>query len=83
LSEDGTVIDAGPLAIENTGFKIVTGSNAEAESTEEEGCVLILHNWPRGRNTPCISPFPLKLETFLRVFGIKYEVSPFCPSLLS
>ncbi len=37
--------------------------------------VLILHQCPRGRKTPCIAPYPLKLETFLRTHGINYEVS--------
>jgi len=37
--------------------------------------VLIFHQCPRGRRTPCIAPFPLKFETFLRVYGINYEVS--------
>jgi len=36
--------------------------------------VLILHQCPRGRKTPCIAPYPLKLETFLRMYGIKYEI---------
>lgn len=36
--------------------------------------VLILHQCPRGRRTPCIAPYPLKLETFLRIYQIKYEV---------
>jgi len=36
--------------------------------------VLVLHQCPRGRKTPCIAPYPLKLETFLRVHGINYEV---------
>jgi hypothetical protein len=34
-----------------------------------------LHQCPRGRRTPCIAPYPLKLETFLRVSGINYDVS--------
>lgn len=37
--------------------------------------MLILKQCPRGRKTPCIAPFPLKLETFLRVNNIKYEVT--------
>jgi len=35
---------------------------------------LVLKQCPRGRKTPCIAPFPLKLETFLRVHKIKYEL---------
>ena len=36
--------------------------------------VVILHQMARGRYTPNISPFPLKLETYLRMSGIPYEV---------
>jgi len=36
--------------------------------------VLILKQCPRGRKTPCIAPFPLKLETFLRVHKIAYDL---------
>lgn len=35
--------------------------------------VVILHQLPRGKFTPSISPFPLKLETYLRMAGIRYE----------
>jgi len=43
------------------------------EDTPSPGA-LVLHQCPRGRRTPCIAPYPLKLETFLRVHGINYEV---------
>jgi len=46
--------------------------NGSGNSTEG---VLILHQCPRGRKTPAIAPYPFKLETFLRVHGIKYEVN--------
>ena len=36
--------------------------------------VVVLHQIGRGRITPCASPFPLKLETYLRITGIPYEV---------
>ncbi|KAI9557766.1 GST-N-Metaxin-like protein [Daphnia sinensis] len=35
--------------------------------------MVILHQFGRGKNTPSISPFPLKLETYLRMTGIPYE----------
>ena len=38
---------------------------------------VVIHQCPRGYLTPCISPFSLKLETYLRVAGIPYEVK-FC-----
>lgn len=37
--------------------------------------VVILHQFNRGRITPSISPFPLKLETFLRITNISYQVN--------
>lgn len=35
--------------------------------------VVILHQFPRGMTLPNISPFPLKLETYLRLAKIPYE----------
>jgi hypothetical protein len=49
------------------------GANSEEGDAKQPG-VLVLHQCPRGRKTPCIAPYPLKLETFLRVNGINYEV---------
>jgi len=36
--------------------------------------VVVLHQVQRGKFTPSISPFPLKLETYLRMAKIPYEV---------
>lgn len=36
--------------------------------------VVLLHQLPRGRFTPTISPFSLKLETYLRMAKIPYQV---------
>jgi hypothetical protein len=36
--------------------------------------VVILHQFPRGPRAPSASPFPIKLETWLRMAGIKYQV---------
>lgn len=35
---------------------------------------VVLHQFTRGSLTPSPSPFPLKLETYLRMAGIPYEV---------
>jgi len=35
--------------------------------------VVVLHQIQRGKHTPSISPFPLKLETYLRMANIPYE----------
>jgi hypothetical protein len=53
--------------------KIKNGSPDEGDAKQPG--VLVLHQCPRGRRTPCIAPYPLKLETFLRVNGINYEVT--------
>lgn len=34
--------------------------------------IVVLHQFPRARFCPNASPFPIKLETFLRLHGIKY-----------
>ena len=34
--------------------------------------VVVLHQFPRGLTCPSISPYVLKLETFLRIHRIKY-----------
>jgi len=39
-----------------------------------ENNVVILHQFSPGRFTPCTSPFALKLETYLRMAKISYQV---------
>jgi hypothetical protein len=34
--------------------------------------VVVLHQLPRARTSPSLSPFPLKFETFLRMAKIEY-----------
>ena len=34
--------------------------------------LVVLHSLPRAYKCPCMSPYPLKLETFLRIMGISY-----------
>jgi len=70
---------------EKVDIPMTSASTADSEiSVRESGLMeaerpkknikVILHQCPRGYNTPCISPFSLKLETFLRVANIPYEV---------
>ncbi|RXG57302.1 Failed axon connections, partial [Armadillidium vulgare] len=35
--------------------------------------VVVLHGFPRSKVCPNLSPYVLKLETYLRVAGIKYK----------
>jgi len=37
--------------------------------------ILVVRQGPRGRTVPCISPWGLKLETFMRAWNIEHEVS--------
>ena len=48
--------------------------NRKNEMSSAERDVVILHQFPRGRLTPSTSPFVMKLETYLRMADIKYEV---------
>jgi len=36
---------------------------------------VLLHQYPRGDWAPSVSPFPIKLETYLRMANIPYKVS--------
>lgn len=47
---------------------------AAAAANGDETSFVILHQLRRGRFTPAISPFALKLETFLRMASIPYKV---------
>ena len=47
----------------------------EEDKKEESPPKVILHQFPPGKNIPSISPFCLKLETFLRINKIPYENS--------
>jgi len=35
--------------------------------------VIVLHQFPRAQNSPNPSPYPLKVETFLRMNNLNYE----------
>lgn len=43
-----------------------------AKNVEKEKPIIVLHSVPRGRNCPSPSPFPLKVETFLRMNKLQY-----------
>lgn len=51
-------------------------------ATAENKPTVVLHQLKRGKFTPCVSPFALKLETYLRMAGISYRVSTFYRLLL-
>ena len=45
----------------------------KAEKPEKaEKKVLVLHQFPRAKNCPSPSPYPLKVETFLRMNKLSY-----------
>lgn len=62
------------LPLNKKGDKETSALSPKIE-TQAQSNVLILKQCPRGRKTPCIAPFPLKLETFLRVHNLKYQVN--------
>lgn len=72
-------IVAGVLAgIAASGFVItklrarIQLSNARKKWEEAGENVVVLHMFPRPKNVTSLSPFPVKLETFLRMSNIKY-----------
>ena len=44
-------------------------------SREKMATEVVVHQLKRGKFTPCVSPFALKLETYLRMAGISYRVN--------
>jgi len=61
------------FSIDETQSPVKIGTGIAEEGDAKQPGILVLHQCPRGRKTPCIAPYPLKLETFLRVNGINYE----------
>jgi len=60
----------------------VTAAEAEAAAVPPAAPKVILHSVDRGKTCPSISPFVLKLETYLRMADIPYEFQtkkPFGP----
>ena len=54
-----------------------------AYKKDENRATVILHQLSRGKFTPCISPFALKLETYLRMADIPYKVGLLIELLIS
>ena len=52
--------------------RTMSGCKKKRDSLEED--VVLLHQLERGIFTPSISPFPMKLETYLRMASIPYKV---------
>ncbi len=51
-------------------------------NNEEKKGILIVHQFPRAKNAPSPSPYPMKLETFLRMNKIPFEPGQFVFMLL-
>ena len=48
------------------------GGKDGKDAKEEKKAVIILHQFPRTKNAPSPSPYPLKVETFLRMTKLEY-----------
>jgi len=65
------------VALVKLGLKLYSGYKARQRRqrwAEVGKDVVVLHQFERGTNMPNLSPFALKLETWLRMAGIKYVV---------
>lgn len=51
-------------------------SKTEGESSEKKA-VIILHQFPRTKKSINASPFPIKVETFLRMNKLEYTSGKF------
>ena len=77
-----TVAAAAAVAVSAVGLKLaaafVSGRRLQAAraewNAEDKKDVVILHQFPRGLTCINLSPFPMKVEAWLRVNGVKYEV---------
>jgi hypothetical protein len=58
------------LKLEKSEIKM---AEEDGKGKEEKGkSVIVLHQFPRAKKAPSPSPYPLKLETFLRMSKIPY-----------
>ena len=51
--------------------KIRIGPSDGKERVSNESSVIVLHQFPRTSRAPNVSPFPIKVETFLRMITEK------------
>jgi Glutathione S-transferase N-terminal domain len=52
--------------------KIRIGPAEGKERVENENSVIVLHQFPRTSRAPSFSPYPIKVETFLRMNKLEY-----------
>ena len=68
----GTVVAGGAVALLAKLYRAKKYGKEEQKWRKVGRDVVVLHQYPRGNTCINLSPFPIKVETFLRMNGIKY-----------
>jgi hypothetical protein len=68
------IIFNGVFLLTSVGFFYKYFKNKKKIESKYPKYMVILHQYSRGLRAPSLSPHPLKIETWLRIANIKYEV---------
>ena len=68
------IIFNGVALLTTVGFFYKYLKNKKKIESKYPKYMVILHQYSRGLRAPSLSPHPLKIETWLRIANIKYEV---------